>query len=77
MSNPGTPRFTASQRSPVLNFTACDLIGTSDWAAALLILPVGRIHGPRDRRNQVDLERLHAQYALLRTLIETSGELAK
>jgi hypothetical protein len=54
---------------PVANFSACKLIDWSDYAAGLVMLPVGRIHGPRDRASRVDLRRLDAHYRLLRDLL--------
>jgi len=56
---------------PVANFSACTLIDWSDYAAGTVLLPVGRIHGPRDRTSRVDLRRLDAHYRLLRELLSS------
>ena len=56
--------FTAPHSARVLSFGACDPIGFGDYVAATILLPLGRLHGPRDRASQVDLERLFQQYAI-------------
>ncbi len=62
--------FTGPFSVPVASFSACELIGVSDLVAGTILLPLGRIHGPRDRASRVDLRRLEAQHRLLRALLE-------
>ncbi len=61
--------FTASHSARVLNFSACDPLGFGDYVGATILLPLGRLHGPRDHAGQVDLERLYQQYAIVRELL--------
>ncbi len=61
--------FTRSHRAPTLNFSACRLIDWSDRLGGGL-LPMGRLHGPRDRRSRVDPLRLFEQYAIVEALID-------
>jgi hypothetical protein len=67
--------FTRRFAVPVANFSACELIDWSDWVGASALLPLGRLHGPRDRASRVDLRRLDAHYRMLRELIFHAGEL--
>jgi len=50
--------FTSAHEAPTLNFSACEIFDWGDWMAGTVLLPVGRIHGPRDRAERVDLARL-------------------
>lgn len=61
--------FTGPLSAPVINFSACGLVGPSDYLASATLLPVGQLHGPRDRASGVDLERLFEQYAIIRKLL--------
>jgi len=63
--------FTKSRRSRVVTFAACDLVDWSDLVAGSLLLPVGRLHGARDRASRVDGVKLHEQLVLLRELLLT------
>lgn len=67
--------FTGSHSAPVLFFCGCELLGASDYVAALATLPVGRIHGPRDRASGVDPRRLYEQYAIGSRFLTEIGEL--
>lgn len=68
--------FTRRFAVPVANFSSCKVIDWSDRLGVALLLPVGRIHGPRDRASRVDLRRLDAQYRLLRELLEDPPDLS-
>ena len=63
--------FTGSHEAPVLNLSACELVGIPDYLAALVLLPFGRVHGPRDRALQVDVRRLYEIFAIVRAFVET------
>lgn len=62
--------FTASWEGRVVAFSSCDLVGPDDILAGLFLLPIGRIHGPRDRAARVDLERLYEQYAIVMEFLQ-------
>jgi hypothetical protein len=63
-----------SHEAPVVFFTSCDLIDWGDWIGVQLMLPLGRLHGPRDRISRVDPARLYEQYAIaLRMLEDVEG----
>jgi hypothetical protein len=62
--------FTGSSAARVVNFSACDLIDSSDLIGATVMLPIGRLHGFRDRASRIDPRRLYEQYAIVRALIE-------
>jgi hypothetical protein len=62
--------FTGSSEARVVNFSACDLIDYSDLIGSTVMLPIGRLHGFRDRASRVDPRRLYEQYAIVRALIE-------
>ena len=50
--------FTRGGSTRVLTFASCDILDWSDYLGGFLILPTGRLHGPRDRTSRVDLEKL-------------------
>jgi hypothetical protein len=66
--------FTGSHEAPVLFFSACDLVGAADLLGGLLLLPLGRIHGPRDRLSEIDPTRLWEQYAIALRVIQDLEE---
>lgn len=61
--------FTTSHTARTLNFSACRPVDLGDYVGGTVLLPLGRLHGPRDRASQVDLERLYQQYAILREVV--------
>lgn len=60
--------FTRSHGTPVLAFSSCDAADWSDLVSGTVLLPVGRIHGPRDRASKLAPERLVDQFHLLQRL---------
>jgi hypothetical protein len=69
--------FTAPFAVPVANFGACELADWSDFVAGSILLPVGRLHGPRDRASRVDLRKLDLHYRVLRELLVDPPELER
>jgi hypothetical protein len=67
--------FTGSHSAPVLFFCGCELLGFGDYAASLLMLPLGSLHGALDRPAGVDPRRLYEQLAIGRALLLQVGEL--
>jgi len=61
--------FTGSRGTKVLSVASCDVVGIADLVAGSVLLPVGRLHGPRDRASHIDVVKLHEQFALLRELL--------
>lgn len=61
--------FTGSHGTRVLTFSSCDSIDWTDLVAGSFFLPVGRLHGPRDRASRVDPVRLHEDLRMLRRLV--------
>jgi len=56
------------RRLPVVVLSGCeDMQGALDWLGALLVVPTGHIHGPRDRTAEVDATRLWEMWSGLRT----------
>jgi hypothetical protein len=47
---------------------------TEDVRLAALLLPLGRIHGPRDRISQIDPTRLYEQYSIVWAFIQRLEE---
>jgi hypothetical protein len=66
--------FTRSHEAPVINFTACDVIDRWDYVAGIVLLPVGRLHGPRDRSANISVTRLYEQFAIAWELLKTLDE---
>jgi hypothetical protein len=64
--------FTTAHRAPTLNLSACHPVDAGDFLAGAVLLPTGRLHGPRDDTSRVDLARLHS---LLRVLLALVDEL--
>jgi hypothetical protein len=62
--------FTSTSSAPVLNFSACEIIGLSDYLAGTILLPVGRLHGPRDTAKRVHIQRLYDQYAIVLRILQ-------
>ena len=56
--------------APVVAYSACDLMGPGDWLGAMLALPTGHIHGPRDHLGQVDPTSLYQAWAAVRAFAE-------
>lgn len=50
--------FTGAHDAPTLNLSACEILDLGDYVAGTILLPVGRIHGPRDRAARVDVAKL-------------------
>jgi hypothetical protein len=62
--------FTDPFSVPVVNFTACGL--TEDpWSdlVSMLFFPIGKMHGIRDRLDQVDIPRLYEQFQIAREFL--------
>lgn len=57
--------FTGSHGTRTVSFGSCNLIDAGDYASSLIILPVGRLHGPRDNRGNVDRRKLYEQFAII------------
>ncbi len=66
--------FVGSHRARVLVFSSCHAIDWSDLVSGQLLIPLGRLHGPRDHLGQIDPVRLWEQFELLRQfLLRASG----
>jgi hypothetical protein len=63
--------FTRARTASVVNFSSCEVTDGWDVVAGTILLPVGQIHGPRDRRSRVSVERLYEQFAIILQLLET------
>ncbi len=61
--------FTGSHSAPVVFFSSCNVLDWGDWLGGLVLLPLGRLHGPRDRLARIDAVRLWEQYAIALELI--------
>lgn len=61
--------FTGSHGTQVLTVASCDVVGIADFVAGSILIPVGRLHGPRDRASSIDVVKLHEQFTLLRALL--------
>lgn len=61
--------FSRGGETRVINFSACGLLGPWDYVASSTLLPVGLLHGPRDRASKVDPARLYEQYAIIRKML--------
>lgn len=66
--------FTGSHRAPVVSFSACSPLDWGDRLASIVLLPTGRLHGPRDRGAAVDPVRLREQYVVVRELLSLLDE---
>jgi hypothetical protein len=62
--------FTGPHEAPVLFLSSCELLEEADYLGGLIGLPIGRLHGPRDRLARVDEGRLYEAYAITLRLIE-------
>jgi hypothetical protein len=63
--------FTGPHEAPVLFFSVCELLDPADYVGSTLMVPIGRLHGPRDRTSQVDAGKLLEQYRIaLRMLLD-------
>ncbi len=62
--------FTRARAAPVVNFSSCEVTDGWDLVAGTILLPVGQIHGPRDRRSRVSVERLYEQFSIILGLLE-------
>lgn len=65
--------FTGRLAAPTLFFCGCDLLTGRDYAASLLGLPFGNLHGAGDRADAVDSRRLYEQFAIARGLLDELG----
>ncbi|MBI4662705.1 MAG: M28 family peptidase [Verrucomicrobia bacterium] len=65
--------FTSSHTGTVVNFSACDLASPSQLLSTAVLIPFGRIHGPRDRSNRINPRRLYEAYAIIRELLREKG----
>ena len=61
--------FTGAHGTATIDFSACDLLDAGDYFSGLL--PIGRLHGPRDRISKVDPVRLWQQYAIAWEMLRT------
>ena len=61
--------FTGGHGTKVLTFASCDATDWGDFVAGTVFLPVGRLHGPRDRASRIDAAQLADQLHLLRRLV--------
>jgi hypothetical protein len=62
--------FTGAHEAPTLNLSACEVLDVGDYLAGTILLPVGRIHGPRDRATRVDVAKLADLLAVLEGLAD-------
>ncbi|MFQ5667152.1 MAG: hypothetical protein ACE5I7_12055 [Candidatus Binatia bacterium] len=46
------------------------MVGVWDYVGSALLLPIGRLHGVRDRTGRVSPTRLYEQFKVLRQLLE-------
>ncbi|MDT8419280.1 MAG: M28 family peptidase [Desulfuromonadales bacterium] len=61
--------FTGEMSVPVLNFSACGLMGGAADILSSFLLPIGKLHGFRDEISKIDIMTLYNQYALLEGLL--------
>lgn len=61
--------FTGPLSVPVLNFSACGLMGGAADLLSSFLLPIGKLHGFRDEIEKIDLLSLYHQYAVLDKLL--------
>jgi hypothetical protein len=61
--------FARSHSARTVFFSAEDLADAGDWLGGLLLLPLGRLHGPRDRASNVDPTRLYEAYRVVWELV--------
>lgn len=62
--------FTSLKQMPIIAFASPGCFDWTDIVAGLVALPIGTIHGPRDRVGRVDAWRLYEQYEIVRELLE-------
>lgn len=62
--------FTGRHEGDVLFYSTCDALDAGDVVGSLLLVPTGRLHGPRDHAGRVDPQRLWEGYAAVRALVE-------
>ncbi|MBL8921269.1 MAG: M28 family peptidase [Myxococcaceae bacterium] len=60
--------FTGFHKAKVVSFWSCHLLDAGDGVAALVALPVGALHGPRDNASVVDPQRLFEAYTIVEGL---------
>lgn len=65
--------FTGLKQMPTIAFASPECFDWTDVVAGLIALPIGTIHGPRDRVGRVDAWRLYEQYEIVRELTENVG----
>ena len=62
--------FTGLKHMPTVSFASPDCFDWTDIVGGLIGLPIGTIHGPRDRCSRVDPWRLYEQFEVVRELTE-------
>jgi hypothetical protein len=62
--------FTGAHEAPTLNLSACEVLDVGDYLAGTILLPVGRIHGPRDRAARIDVAKLADLLSVLEGLAD-------
>jgi hypothetical protein len=60
--------FTAPKSMPTVSFASPDSIDALDTVASIVPIPVGCLHGPRDRPSRVDAWLLYEQFEIVREL---------
>lgn len=60
--------FTGFHAAKVVAFFSCHLLDVGDGISALVPLPVGALHGPRDNASAVDPQRLFEAFAIVEGL---------
>ncbi|PLX89424.1 MAG: hypothetical protein C0619_11135 [Desulfuromonas sp.] len=61
--------FTGEMSVPVINFSACGLMGGAADILSSFLLPIGKLHGFRDEINKIDITTLYNQYAVIEGLL--------
>lgn len=56
--------FTRKKENEVINFSSCNLLDAGDYVGGAILIPVGSIHGFRDRIKLVDEHKLYEQFIL-------------
>ncbi len=62
--------FARASEIPVVAFHGCEVIDWTDYVGSQVLLPLGRIHGPRDRASRIDPRRLWEQYSIIVRMLE-------
>lgn len=67
--------FTEKKETEIINFTSCDILDITDYLGATVLLPIGNIHGFRDKIEMVDEIKLYQHYKLIDGFLKNIEEL--